>query len=465
MNQLIWLFKKFPFSKLSRTSRTVVGATLGGLIILGCQNLLHTPRSDVAGDDNGTKLVQFTSSVKIYLQAGDKSETFVGEYDRTTCTNGFPALWTSTFKSAFGEHRFDFDFNPLVQSKSKEIIVKAPQQRFQLQLDGIPVALREQKLCDLPSDTDKVVLPRDSAAGGEFIGLLQYISPDCQFSTAKDGSFECQLEHPSDREILTHLTTLTKNMSTRWNHQPYLLIRRLTLTTQFFEAYANKNQKDMQNICRIIEFSLPYELPLSFRSKVWQQKVCHDKDLNMDLVMTGLDQAAREIDALAKRIEGSSAIGLFTLSVPRDKAFSKEYWITLQPVDQADAEKKELATATACVWHPLFSDQQEKELIAVELGQIQSTGRASCIPMPALARAKKEAGTYIRSSMASEMEFLISNGQSKMLRLPTGDYKYSITQYSGVTSEETFSTEEIQPVSIGQVSWKNNRPHLLIKSW
>lgn len=464
MNQLTWLFKRFPFSKSNRKSRTVFGAVLGGIIILGCQNLLQTPRSAVSSDENGTKLVLFSSSVKVYLKT-DQVETFVGEFDKSSCSNGFPALWSSTFQSGFGEHRFDFDFTPLLENKSKEILVKAPQQRFQLQLDGVPVALREQKLCDLPLGTDKVVFARESAPAAEFVSLLQFVSPDCQFSASKEGVFACQLEYPNDRDLLTHLTTLTKNMSTRWNHQPYLLIRRLTLTTQLFDAYTSKDQKDMQNICRIIEYSLPYELPLSFRSKTWQQKVCREKQPDKDLVMTGLDQAAREIDALAKRIEGSSLIGLFTLSVPRDKSYAKEYWISLQPLEQTDADKKEVANNTACVWHPLFSDQQEKELIAVELGQIQSTGRASCIPMPALARAKKEASTYIRASMASEMEFQISNGQSKMLRLPTGDYKYSITQFNGVTSEETFSPEEIQPLSIGQVSWKNNRPHLLIKSW
>ena len=135
-------------------------------------------------------------------------------------------------------------------------------------------------------------------------------------------------------------------------------------------------------------------------------------------------------------------------------------------MDLPQLAKSDKPVLNDCIWHPIFADQMDKALIAMELGQIGSpTHKSFCAPIPELSKAKKDSDHYIRASIASEMEFPIVNGQSKQLRLPTGDYKYSITQQNGPFSEEMFTTEEIIPISIGQVTWTAVRPHLIIKSW
>jgi hypothetical protein len=101
----------------------------------------------------------------------------------------------------------------------------------------------------------------------------------------------------------------------------------------------------------------------------------------------------------------------------------------------------------------------------MELEMVQSKSNTTCAASPGLVNAYRDANIYVRSSVASEMEFQISNGQSKKLRLPTGDYLYSVIQYNGPFPEELVSPEEVAPVSSGQISWKSARPHLIIKSW
>ena len=471
MNQWIWPFKKFPFFNQATKfkTRAALFGVLGGIVILGCQNLMRptpagsAPAMAMESEDKS----HIVASIKVYLQDSNQKEAYVGDFDRTTCVDGLPTVWAMTFKSAFGDQRFDIDYTALADKKANTIKVKNGTEHFQVVSDGYPKAIAGQGLCDLPFRTDSTHLTAASDAGKQIMSVLWSVAPDCQFETNAEGTLQCNIAYASEQELRTRLDTLTRNMSTKWNHQPYLLIRRLTLTKQLLDASAqNDDLKAVHKFCRIIEFSLPHELPLSFRSKTWQSKVCHDQSPELKLMMVGLDHAVREIESLAHRIEDTSLVGTFTLAVPHDKSPVKEYWITLQPLDLPVLVKNDTPALSPCVWHPLFSDQMDKALIAMNLGQIISTGNKSfCAPVPDLVKAKKDSDMYIRTSIASEMEFPIVNGQSKLLRLPTGDYKYNITQLNGPFSEEMFTTEVIIPISIGQVSWKTNRPHLIIKNW
>ncbi|RYZ56596.1 MAG: hypothetical protein EOP07_12210 [Proteobacteria bacterium] len=469
MNQWTWLFKKFPYfnKATSIKTRAVAGGILGGIVILGCQNLMRPqPTSGSAPAMAMEDKSHIVASIKVFLQDANQKEAYIGDFDRTTCVDGLPTVWVASFASVFGEHRFDLDYTAIADHKANTINVKNGAEHFQIATEAYPKAIASQGLCDLPFRTDSTHLPADSEAGKELMSVLTNVAPDCRFETV-DGKLSCNIGHASEQDVRGRLEVLTKNMSTKWNHQPYLLIRRLTLTKQLLEAsQLNDDFKAVHKFCRVIEASLPNELPLAFRSKVWQAKVCHSKNPEDKLLMVGLDQAVREIESLAHRIEDTSLVGTFTLAVPHDKSPVKEYWITLQPLDLPVLVKAENTILTPCVWHPIFADQMDKALIAMDLGQLSSTSSKSfCSPVPDLAKAKKDSDNYIRASIASEMEFPIVNGQSKLLRLPTGDYKYNITQLNGPFSEEMFTTEEIIPISIGQVSWKTNRPHLIIKNW
>ena len=57
---------------------------------------------------------------------------------------------------------------------------------------------------------------------------------------------------------------------------------------------------------------------------------------------------------------------------------------------------------------------------------------------PELQALSDKSDMYIRESIASETEFPITNGRSKIIRLPKGDYRYAIRQNSGPFSEEFY---------------------------
>jgi hypothetical protein len=442
-------------------------AGLGGLFALlwGCQYLL-APQPD--GDENAGPGLKpnFSSSVKIYLKSSENDHVYIGEFDRESCANGFPKHWSIFMASVLGQHRFDVDYSNLVNEKSSDLDIKVHPQRYTVKYDSIPADLASALLCEQKEESS-VSFAKDSAAARQILQPLQLLAPDCNFEWTQKKGLVCQLPIPSEAQVLATLETLKKHMSTKWNHQPYLLIRRLTLTSQLLEAIQRSEKPgELDKVCRIMRFSLPNELPLSFRSKLWQDKVCQGKTRDRDAALLALKEAAQEIQALSRRIEDASLVGLFTLSIPRDQSTAKGYLISLQPIETPYISSSDQPNQSLpCVWHPLFSAHTESQLIVMDLNVVKNMGSSTCVASPGLVNAYRDANIYVRSSVASEMEFQISNGQSKKLRLPTGDYQYSVIQYNGPFPEELISPEEFAPVSSGQISWKNARPHLIIKSW
>lgn len=454
---------------MSRRSRSRMRLTagIGGLFALlwGCQYLLD-PQPNANDNAAPGQKTNFSSSVKIYLKSPTNANVYIGEYDRESCENGFPQHWSIFMTSVLGQHRFDIDYTNLVNKKSNELDIKVHPQRYTLKYDHLPNELASALLCEHHEESS-ITFGRESPGAREILQPLKLLAPDCNFEWTEEKGLVCQLPRPSDAEIFASLETIKRNMTTKWNHQPYLLIRRLTLTTQLLEAFERPEKRpELDKVCRIMRFSLPNELPLSFRSKLWQDKVCQGKNRDRDAALVAIQEAAQEIQALSRRIEDASLVGLFTLSIPRDQSMAKGYLVTLQPIETPYMSTADQPNSSLpCVWHPLFSEQTESQLIAMELGMVQSKSHTTCAASPGLVNAYRDANIYVRSSVASEMEFQISNGQSKKLRLPTGDYQYSVIQYNGPFPEELVSPEEVAPVSSGQISWKSAKPHLIIKSW
>jgi hypothetical protein len=438
---------------------------LGGLFALlwGCQYLLEPQPNSNGSAEHQTN---FSSSVKVYLKSATNGNVYIGEYDRESCENGFPQNWSIFMTSVLGQHRFDIDYSNLVKKKSQELDIKVHPQRYTVKYDHIPKDLAAALLCEQQEESS-ITFAKESAAARDILQPLQILAPDCKFEWTEQQGLICQLPRPTDAEVFASLETIKRNMTTKWNHQPYLLIRRLTLTSQLLDAIEKPEKRgELDKVCRIMRFSLPNELPLSFRSKLWQDKVCQGKNRDRDAALLAVQESAQEIQSLSRRIEDASLVGLFTLSIPRAQSMAKGYLVTLQPIEEPYISSADQPNSSlSCVWHPLFSEQMDHQLIAMDLEMVESKGLSTCAASPGLVNAYRDANVYVRSSVASEMEFQIANGQSKKLRLPTGDYQYSVIQYNGPFPEELVSPEEVAPVSSGQISWKSARPHLIIKSW
>jgi hypothetical protein len=71
---------------------------------------------------------------------------------------------------------------------------------------------------------------------------------------------------------------------------------------------------------------------------------------------------------------------------------------------------------------------------------------------------------YLLHSLSSETEFVLDNGQSKLLRLPEGNYRYTVQMLpeNPLDSEEV--DEESVPKTTGELNWDSSRRHM-IRSW
>ena len=117
-------------------------------------------------------------------------------------------------------------------------------------------------------------------------------------------------------------------------------------------------------------------------------------------------------------------------------------------------------------WHPLYSGHAEEMAQANKLGLIPKaqTTCTSTLSIEYLNRLDKKTENYIRESIASETEFPITNGRTKIIRLPKGAYRYAIKQNSGPFSEE-FSLPENKIAASGSIKWVKKRPHVVIRIW
>ncbi len=408
----------------------------------------------------------FSSSVKVYLQAGQNSPSYIGEFDRGSCIDEVPSRWAFFVDSSLGDSRFDVDFGPYLK-QTGPLSARVWSQTFLVQLTRPKTQLQAAQLCKRAKGEASITLNIQNAETDALLEPLQLIAPDCEFETKQgDKGLFCNLKHHSLKELMNSLEESKRNVSTKWNHQPYLLIRRLTLAQQFLGAIeSDRSIRDTRRFCRIASYSLPNELPLSFQSKLWQDKVCGQAALDRDMALTGLELAVREIETLSRRIEDASHIGVFTLALPPNPNAAKDYWITLQPVNDPQLTSDNNQLTVPCTWHPLFATRLDQQLIASELAAGARPAEVQCQKSEDLLQNKRLADTYIRSSIASEMEFEISNRQSKKLRLPTGDYQYTITQHNGLSIDEAAAAEALVPLATGSISWKKAHPHTIIRNW
>jgi hypothetical protein len=429
--------------------------------VSSCQNLNEPQATSLRA-----QAPDFSSSVKVYLQAGQNAPSYIGEFDRGSCIEQTPSRWAFFVNSSLGDSRFDVNLEPYLKN-AEPIAARVWNQNFLVNLPKPLQHLPAAQLCNKARGEASITLNVQSAETDEILSPIQLIAPDCRLVT-KEGEkgLSCILKNHSLSELTNSLENSKRNVSTKWNHQPYLLIRRLTLAQQFISAIeSDRSIRDTRRFCRIASQSLPNELPLSFQSKLWQDKVCGQAALDREMALLGLELAVREIESLSKRIEEASHIGVFTLALPPNPNAAKDYWITLQPVNDPLLTAENTPLSTPCSWHPLFATRLDQQLIASELASATPQSAVSCPKTGEMLESKKLADTYIRSSIASEMEFEISNRQSKKLRLPTGDYQYTITQYNGLAFDETSTAQALIPLATGSISWKKAQPHTIIRNW
>lgn len=494
MRPSISLYKKFLLAKQKSPKLVVASLVAGVTIVVGACRITQSAQSSdpqaasnwnlnpirslatMAGAD-----VDSEPALKLTITDPKKSSGVlpVAELVESSCSGGPLGLstkqvWRLKFTSAFGPHVANLTINANSNGEgpatatigSRELSFKT----FQgMDTEGLRAA------CAAVKD-DKETLAVNNPAQVEMIKQwLTRIAPDCDMEPNQAG-WSCALPTIDSGLAQSELDGIHRTMISRWNRQPYLISRRLAVTRSLAQAVREPGADERLNtLCRVIGFALPAELPLAMASNSWQDHVCKTPSTNrVQIARIGLNKALDEIDFLRKLFEQNSKLGTLIVRIPRVNVPTRDVWISLKP---AVEESTNVKPHHAC-WHPMFKDQDDFMNAARQLELLSETDGSSCDSVVvattaasnAVAKEDKARGVkpldatrYLAESITSETEFVITNGQSKLLRLPMGTYTYIVRPHSEALSE--LETDPNITPSTGTIVWTKQRPSVMIKQW
>ncbi len=358
--------------------------------------------------------------------------------------------------------------------------IAAHHSQFQINHPGLLTSEHLAAICQsVEKATPTHLLSTEDPFRKDLQDFIATVSPDCQLSLDEESSWQCSLPSLSSDQAIKELAQLKANMIKKWSRQPYILTRRMTVTKQFAYALAEEEaDQSIDRLCKIFDRSLDVELPVVFTSQTWRHKVCAGENIDKRLITAkvGLKKSLQELQFLYTIAEKSSRVGVLQVKIPRDQAPSKDLWVSLTPSKDAPAGMKEAIEdltielaggqkdKKASCWHPLFDGLQTNLKIARQLGLTQFSNHQGCSPSKESdEQEKNHALTYMVDGITGETEFIVSNGRSKILRLPAGQYHYTIRDVP--KSLETWVTEPANAETSGEIKWATRRPNALIKAW
>ena len=203
--------------------------------------------------------------------------------------------------------------------------------------------------------------------------------------------------------------------------------------------------------------------------------ICDSNNIHrVDSALVVLKYAIEEINALKELYRNFSKIGLFQLKVPTQEVPSKDLWVSVVPsyslnirieaLREATAGMKTTPQAKQSCWNPVFSDKNGSIVeIAALLGFMSEPDSEFCKSPDSISDNElQETADYLFQALSSETEFVVSNGNAKLIRLPKGSYRYLIQRHSKLPeSLKVAQTKNTQ----GDFLWSRKRPSVIIRTW
>lgn len=298
----------------------------------------------------------------------------------------------------------------------------------------------------------------DSKLLSSLASWLQVLSPPCHIKFRPTHGFHCELGAPTSQPERETLERIKRRMVGAWQRQPYLLTRRLAIAIDLADIVTDGKAQHLTRFCHILRNSFVRELPLSFTSTRWQRSVCDRRDAEASLkhAALGLELAVREITLFKQLFERVSHRGNVAVRISAGERPGKRFWLELRPekdviagVEQSYRAILKTRAPVGC-WHPLLIDSMP---LARAIGLVDSCGN-----YPSFVTDEQVADYFI-DSITSERDFAISNGRTKFLRLPRGNYRYRISHMPNYYLPS--STTE---VAHGNLQWRE-RSRPLISRW
>lgn len=350
---------------------------------------------------------------------------------------------------------------------------------------------------------------------------LSKMTPDCREINFDARQAVCHLDQMMPQVAVVKTEEFQKAMIRKWSRQPYILARRTGVVGTLARAATNvSNDQAFLKFCKVLQFSLPEELPIVMTSRRWQSALCSgETQSRREAAFYGLAKGTQELEMLRELYEGTSRVGVLSVKIPDSQipatqdsilrqplrvVISPDEQVSLKLVDQAkrylgrgDRELKprrslrgkrgskhrkffEVARVNAeapaanvpssveMCWHPIFGEEYGLLRTAdgmkltgkgfgLECGYTENRSDTSEADVAALSK-------YLLQSLSSETEFVLDNGQSKLLRLPEGHYRYTVQALPENPLDSESVDEDDVPKTQGELNWDSTRRHA-IKSW
>lgn len=493
MKKLISLFRKSPSSKsllfrenLSFTA-VIASIVFGASCQLARKNLDedHTPQAsdganltseivpplapDMAQEDQATWL-------DLVYREGEE-ELNVGQILDQECDNSrAPALVTLSLntQSAFGTHkalisiRGDDNLETVRATVDQASMGFSSTSPMKSRINASACAARAEGAA-------RVEITRDTL--DQIREYLEAIAPDCESLKAKKEGWVCNLPSVDPESAKQELIGVRTTMIRRWSRQPYLIARRLSIGIQIANALqSNDVDRELDTFCRIVKENLPQEIPLVMTSLRWQTAICSkDSPHRVEAAMFGLAKTISEVDFIRQLFESTSKLGTLTVRLPRDVSPSGQFLVQLKPQAEVNEALVQAAlrlwrtdgaadeTQKTC-WHPLFIETPRLMALSRNLAMAGDTTKTICHATLTSASDEAHVERYLADSITSETEFVIGNGRSKLLRLPTGPYNYTLHPLPE-NPEEWDDASMSSTGSTGTIEWTPKRPKPVISSW
>lgn len=466
MRQLISQSKKFLSSKSPRQKAPyLIGLVVGGMLIAPVSCRLRQEFSAKAPPEPTSETLDF-----VFQEHPQAPRMLLAKLDSRYCdaSSTGQETWFYQISSLFGLHKVRVNY-----------AFAAAGEAIQTNVDGIgflvplehPISQAElrQGCATAQQKGTKEIVVSNPQVLAETQKVLQDLAPGCNFTKpVPDGVWECKLKPADPEQTLAQIRAFKRDMVMRWSRHPYLLTRRVAMSLSLATALSKEHpEQSLDKFCRLLSFSLPEELPLALRTQVWQKNVCKAPTQDrLDIAKVGLADAYAEINRLKHELESSSRLGTLAVRIPYSEVPSKDFWITLSPLqtDSIDPATAARLQAGSICWHPLYTENPSYNATAAQLGIVAKEKSSKCQQSAAhVATEDNIPANYVLSSITSESEFPITNGQAKLLRLPEGQYEYILKEHL----EEDPWGENGAPVKVSQgvVDWRSQRPRPVINRW
>lgn len=367
-------------------------------------------------------------------------------------------------------------------------------------------SMKEQICAAIQAHGNTLTIPTDlSSKFKSAVELtLASVAPDCRSIDMSPEGWQCSLTSLMPQSAIIMIEDFQQAMIRKWSRQPYVLARRAGVTMSLARAAVNlTNEVNIQKFCKVLQFSLPEELPLVMTSSRWQKSLCDGNDSHRrEAAFHGLAKAVEELSMIRQLYENTSKVGTFSINIPnadipgRTAIGLQPLLVTITPdqevtdrlIDVAESilgrpriDSKRSNRRTAALkpevlptplvhrkphcWHPMFSDSAALMRVADGMRLTGDGFKGECkSEAPVHADAGDPLARYLTQSLTSETEFVMDNGQSKLLRLPEGSYQYTVQVLPQNPVDAEDQIEEPLASSKGELLWGLTRGHF-IRNW